>query len=168
MSGLALYVPCRTADVLDGSCAAQVLRALGLQCKVTPETFIQLARHIAVSAAALAAAGAIATTPRLRSNSSASSSTAAGPSSSAGLSDGTAYAATASPAYSDVSSADATQVASLVAAADALLSHLRSQWTGLGPEKAFWRELGQVQFVPATLGLPGKVLGAGLGGVTAS
>jgi hypothetical protein len=103
---------------------AQVLRALGLQCKVTPETFMQLARHIAASAATLAAAAP--------------------------------PAASAADSCIDVSASDAAQVDALVSAADALLAHLRSSWAGLGPDKAFWQELGRVQFVPAALGLPGR------------
>jgi sacsin len=103
----------------------QVLRALGLQCKVTPETFMQLACHIAASAASLAAAAPTAATP-------------------------------AADSCIDVSAAEQSQVDALVSAADALLAYLKSGWAGLGSDKVFWQELGRVQFVPATVGLPGE------------
>jgi hypothetical protein len=54
----------------------------------------------------------------------------------------------------EVTGSDPSEVDALVSAADALLAHLRSNWAGLGPDKAFWQELGRIQFVPASLGLP--------------
>lgn len=86
---------------------------------------MQLAQHIATHAANLAAASAADATN------------------------------TANNAYIDVSKSDSNAVGPLIAAADALLSHLKGQWTGFGPDKALWNALGKVKFVPATLGLPG-------------
>lgn len=91
---------------------------------------MQLAQHIANHAAALAPSTAALAT-------SADTSTAS------------------QSSYHDVSGADPVAAGSLITAADALLSHMKSQWTGLGPDKAFWSALGRVNFVPASLGLPG-------------
>jgi hypothetical protein len=91
---------------------------------------MQFARHIAASAATLAAS-----TPPAAA----------------------AAASTPTPdSCIDVSAAELSQVDALVSAADGLLAYLRSGWAGLGSDKDFWKELGRVQFVPATLGLPGE------------
>jgi hypothetical protein len=119
---------------------------LSLQHRVTKETFMQLAQHVAQQAAALAqhstpasAAGAAAA--------GGSSSRAAGPSVAGGGSNGNGCV--------DVTGADPQQLQTVQAAADALLAHLRSHWTGLGQDRLFWQALGQVPFWPATLGVPG-------------
>jgi len=103
----------------------RMLRDLGLQHKVTKDTFMQLAQHVAREAAGLAAPG-----------------TAAGAAASAG-------------ACVDVTGADPHQLQRVEAAADALLAHLRSHWTGLGQDRDFWQAVARVQFWPATLGVPG-------------
>ncbi len=51
---------------------------------------------------------------------------------------------------------DSPQLAALVEAADALLLYLRGHWTGLGADRGWWAQLGRLQFVPATLGVPGE------------
>jgi hypothetical protein len=118
------------------------LRDLGLQHKVTQDTFLKLAQHVAQQAAALAQASTAAVTAGSRSSGVAAAVAAtAGPSSGSG--------------YVDVTGADAQQLHTVQAAADALLAHLKSHWTGLGQDRPFWQALGSLPFWPATLGVPG-------------
>eukprot|EP00879_Flechtneria_rotunda_P005855 GHRR01006161.1.p1 GENE.GHRR01006161.1~~GHRR01006161.1.p1 ORF type:complete len:2934 (+),score=1214.27 GHRR01006161.1:179-8980(+) len=124
----------------------QVLRALGLQCKVTTETFMQLAKVVADRAAALAAS----------SPASAAYAAAAAPGPAALRQPANLSGAAREPTgYVDTSGANPVQLQELLSAADALLAYLRGHWTGLGPDKPFWQEVGRVQFVPATIGLTG-------------
>lgn len=109
----------------------RMLRDLGLQHKITKETFMQLAQHVAREAASLAVQG-----------------TALAASAAAG-------AAVNAGAFVDVTGADPQQLQKVEAAADALLLHLRSHWTGLGQDRDFWQAVARVQFWPATLGVPG-------------
>lgn len=44
-------------------------------------------------------------------------------------------------------------------AADALLQHLHNYHHGFGADRGFYQRLGQVAFVPATLGVPGESSG---------
>jgi hypothetical protein len=119
------------------------LRDLGLQHRVTKETFMQLAQHVAQQAAALA--------QRSTPAAAALSTRAAGLSTAAAAAGGSSSGV----GYLDVTGADPEQLQTVRAAADALLAHLRSHWTGLGQDRLFWQALGQVPFWPATLGVPG-------------
>jgi hypothetical protein len=129
------------------------LRDVGLQHRVTKETFMQLAQHVAQQAAALAQ-----DTSPAPAAAAAAAAAAAGSSRAAGLS--TAAAAGGSSIgdrYLDVTGSDPQQLQAVHAAADALSAHLRSHWTGLGQDRLFWQALGQVPFWPATLGVPGML-----------
>jgi hypothetical protein len=55
-----------------------------------------------------------------------------------------------------VTGADAAQLQVVEAAANALMMHLRSHWTGLGQDRPFWQAQSAVPFWPATLGVPGR------------
>lgn len=123
------------------------LRDLGLQHKVTQDTFLKLAQHVAQQAAGLAQASTAAVTAS---------------SSSSGVIGGVRTAAVAATAgsgsgsgYVDVTGADAQPLHTVLVAADALLAHLKSHWTGLGQDRPFWQALGSLPFWPATLGVPG-------------
>lgn len=121
----------------------RLLRDLGLQHKVTKETFMQLAQQVAREASALAtqpaAAGSSSRTPGLTAAAAAGAALTAGGGS-----------------YVDVTGADRDQVDKVEAAADALLAHLRSHWTGLGQDRDFWQALARVEVWPATLGVGGE------------
>jgi hypothetical protein len=117
------------ATPYDGAEWQGMLRALGLQHKVTRETFTRLAEHVAAQAAALAAPTAAATGAR------------------APHSHGAAFV--------DVTSAEPAQLRRAVAGADALLAHLKSRGVAFGSDRPFWQHLSSVRFVPATLGVPG-------------
>lgn len=127
------------------------LRDLGLQHRITKETFLQLAQHVAQQVST-------------RAQHSRTGGAAAGPPSAAGASSSTAAAAAAGAvgsvsgggSYLDVTGADPQQLQTVEAAADALLAHLRAHWTGLGQDRPFWQALASVPFWPATLGVPGE------------
>jgi hypothetical protein len=127
------------------------LRDLGLQHRVTKETFLQLAQHVAQQAAALASSTQpTGTQPAGTTAGSSQGASSAATAAAAGT------AAGAAAGYLDVTGADAAQLQVVEAAAYALMMHLRSHWTGLGQDRPFWQALAAVPFWPATLGVPGR------------